>query len=395
MTAIAFVTDQHYDVSRRFEETVRVHKWIAEKIAERKPDVILLGGDIFERRSVPEDRNAAEQWLLSLAETAEVVAVVGNHELTNDCTIFNDLKAKHPITFYDRPTVHRVGDLNIACLPWPRKAQLLAAVTADIGPERLNEISSDLLTDVLRGLGVQARAAGGRTVFLGHVMMDGSKVATGQPLAPGMDFSLGLTNVGLVGAEAYFLGHIHMFQEWTINGAPCLYGGSSTRKTFGETEAKYFHIATLGDGPVTIEHIPTPCTPMLLFEGTFSENHGIVWQANESLPISSTEQPDIAALVKGAEVRVRYQTASDQREVAKVAIQDIERQMRNAGAVDVKIEEVVIPVTHARAPEITQVLAIKDQLPVLWKTMSDVPPLDRQDRLFAKLAQLEVEAQSL
>jgi len=69
------VADVHFDRTSRWEETLRLTQEIVE-IAEREAvGLITIGGDIFERQSTPEERNAVAAWLEDLATFAPVVAI--------------------------------------------------------------------------------------------------------------------------------------------------------------------------------------------------------------------------------------------------------------------------------------------------------------------------------
>src|SRR3989304_1470966 len=141
------VADVHFDRTSRWEETLRLTQEIVE-IAERA-----AGGPIWERQATPEERNAVAAWLEDLATFAPVVGVYGNHDSPLDLDIFQRIEAKHRIIFAARPAVHVVAGTAAACLPWPQKAQLLAALDRPAGVEETGAIASELLRDVLRGLG--------------------------------------------------------------------------------------------------------------------------------------------------------------------------------------------------------------------------------------------------
>src|SRR3989304_1330320 len=118
------VADVHFDRTSRWEETLRLTQEIVE-IAEREAvGLITIGGDIFERQSTPEERNAVAAWLEDLATFAPVVGVYGNHDSALDLDIFQRIEAKHRIIFAARPAVHVVAGTAVACLPWPPKAPL-------------------------------------------------------------------------------------------------------------------------------------------------------------------------------------------------------------------------------------------------------------------------------
>ena len=60
---VAVVADSHFDEASRFEECQRLHAWIADDMAARGVDVVLHGGDLYERRSTPAERRSAAEML--------------------------------------------------------------------------------------------------------------------------------------------------------------------------------------------------------------------------------------------------------------------------------------------------------------------------------------------
>jgi DNA repair exonuclease SbcCD nuclease subunit len=391
VTRIALISDQHFDVSSRWQEHLRIMGWIAEDLRARSVDLIALGGDLFEKRPCPIETSAAARWIMELAEIAPVIGVYGNHDVAHSLDVMSQLRTRHPVVIADRPMVHFAceGRLAVACLPWPRRAQIIAHLNGVGGSELINEVATDALRAVIRGLSVEMDAhAPAERVFLGHVQMRSAVVSTGQPLAPGADFELGLDDLGLLRADAYLLGHIHRGNagEWSIGDAPVIYPGSPRRNTYGEIEAKAYVIVEVGDGPARTEVIETPATPMVHLTATLRD---ILAQEDGStlrdLEIVDAPYPD----VRGAEVRFRYSIPSDEREIGKARAVAWRDSLIGEGAVDVKVEEVVIPVVRARAPEVAAALTLDDKLAALWKSRGDVP--ERADALLAKTRLIEEE----
>ena len=208
MTTIAMISDQHFDSSSRWEEHLRIMSWVSADLRARRPDAILLGGDLFERRPNPEEMRAAIEWVRELADVADVCMIYGNHEPHESLFPFSKLRASHEIALFSEPGVWRRSWGDVACLPWPRRAELLARL-GDVSHEQANEVAHGALQSVLRGLGAELRRQSGARIFLGHVQMRAARVSSGQPLEVGAPFELGLEDLSLVGADAYLIGHIH------------------------------------------------------------------------------------------------------------------------------------------------------------------------------------------
>lgn len=401
---VAVVSDSHFDTASRFEECIRIHDWIADDIKKRDVHLLLHAGDVFERKSNPQERIAVANWLMKVADHCPVVIVRGNHDVVGDLEIFGRLETTHPVYVQEGAGVQEVeipaidDIVSVAAIAWPRKAELLALL-GDVSHEEAEQTAGDALRNVLRGLGMQMSANSGPKVLLMHAMVCGSRVSTGQPLV-GCDMEIGIDDLGLAGADFYALGHIHMGQDWAFNGAPIAYPGSPRRTAYGELEEKGYILVELSQGfpqgwDVTWQRVPTPATRMLLLEANFTPEHGMVWIANESLPLPQAKAPDWEPLLYGAEVRIRYNVEADHRDAAKETARAIEADVLGRYfALAVKVEEVVIAHSRARMPEIATAHTLTDKLNLLWKARNTVPDAVRATRLLGRAVELETEARN-
>lgn len=369
--------DHHFSEHSRFAECKRVHQWMVEEVRRRKPAAFLSGGDIYESASTPLERAAVAEWLTAIAEVCPIVLSRGNHDRPFELGLLRRLRTKHPIIVEERCGVHYVGGAAIAVLAWPERATLLAqlgsAADADMA-------AGDALRAVLRGLGAELAAYDGPKVLLTHCMLDGSKTSLGQPLI-GASMNVGLADLALSNADFVIASHVHMPQEYYYGNTQFLYAGSPFRTAFGEVEQKSIVELTLGnEGTALWERIPTPATPMLLGEDE--------WRDGEWLCGWTGLDPDQAS---GAEIRLRWRVPSDQREEARRAVMQVRDDLLSRSAVSVKLDEVVIAVTRARAPQISAAKTLREKLDVLWTARNDVPDAARRERLLSKLAQVEQE----
>lgn len=413
MTLIACVSDSHFDHASRFEECVRLHDWIAADLERRHPDLICHAGDVFERKSTPEERLAVARWLRRLADIAPVLIVRGNHDVLGDLPIFARLRGRHPVHVEEAASVHVINGIAVAALAWPRKSEILAHVAGQAG----DELAAEALRAVLRGLGDQLAQHEGPRLLLAHAMVRASRTSTGQPLV-GCDFELGLEDLALARADAYLLGHIHLGQDWLVqhrnagslacdggtnaDGAPVIYPGSPRRTAYGETELKgYVHLGIDPDqcgcplafkrgacgscenrGRVTWDRAYTPATPMFLLDYEWTAD-GMFCHDGAQL-----HEADLPPL-ESAEVRFRYRVASDQRDAARAAAAEIKAEWLALGAADVKVEEEVIAVNRARLPEVARMRTLADKLCALWRHRGNEPEPERRERLLAKAESLK------
>lgn len=315
---IAIVADSHFDEHSRFDECVRLHDWIADDARARGVDVVLHAGDVFERKSTPAERNAFAAWVTRIASFAPVVIVRGNHDALRDLQIFGGLESVFAVVVEEAADAHVVTgasgeSIAVACLAWPRKAELLAsgAFGDDEGA------AGRALRSVLAGFRDDFAAIAKRDgemprVLLTHAMVRGSMTSVGQPLV-GCDMELGLEDLAIAGADLIALGHIHMPQAWDVAGVPAVYPGSPRRTAFGEVEDKGYVVAEF-DGPrlVSWERVVAPATPMVLLD--------------VHVAADGTVSPVDLSGLDGAEVRLRVHGAAS----ARTAIRDASSELRAA-----------------------------------------------------------------
>jgi exonuclease SbcD len=405
---IAVIGDSHFDETSRFDECVRIHEWIAQDIRARGVELVLHAGDVFERKSTPRERRAVADWLRSVADVAPVVVVRGNHDVVGDLSIFSRLRTRHPITVEEGAATYVVAGVAVACLAWPRKAELLSRL-GTTSHEQGELGAREALRAVLLGLGQQLAEFNGPRVLLSHAMVRGSRVSTGQPLL-GCDMELGLEDLSLVGADAIALGHIHLGQDWSVENdgaiAPVFYPGSPRRTAYGETESKGYVVVSVdeevcgwkrGRGQaaegraMTWERIETPCAPMLLLTGEFV---GSSMDPNGPDRVDEIwYHPDSRdADVQGAEVRVRYLVTSDERGLARADEARLRADLVARGAAAVKIEAEVVATSTARAPEVAAAVTLAAKLHAVWRARGDIPDEARAARLISMAHGLEEDA---
>lgn len=370
---IAIIADSHFDERSRFDECIKVHNWIAGDAAIRGCTAWLHAGDVYHRKSTEIERKAVIEW----AERMQLfvgsgVIVRGNHDRPLDLWPLGRLETndyQHEVRVVESVGIVSVEGVTVQCLPWPNRANLLGE-----SREQSEQDIADALRDVVRGLS-RPRSNAPR-ILLAHAMVRGSTTSTGQPLV-GCDCEIGLEDLALCESDFYALGHVHMPQDWTVNGSPCVYPGSPRRTAFGEVEPKGYVIVEF-DGPRLVgwERVETPCAPMLLLEAAYSVDDGFAHTAYGYDP-------------NGAEIRLRYTAAQEHRELARVAASEERDSLIARGAISVKLDEVVTVDTRARVPEVATARSLQDQLTAYWDSQSDAPDAARRVRLLDKLRTLE------
>ncbi len=416
---IAIISDTHDDINSRWEETQRIKTWFVGDIKQRQVNSVLHCGDFGPivpiRQFKPVERLAVADFIKQITDHCAFYGVRGNHDLYLDDEIFNRLKTQYPARITEAPEVRVITANNgaqfaVAGMPWPVKGELMARLdalcgceqgqtrgecqacdNAGLSPEQKEQITADLMRNVFLGLGARLRALDMPSIFIMHAMVRESRVSTGQPICPGQDFEIGQEDIGSVGADFTALGHVHLGEgnEWSWHGATIAYVGSPRRTNWGERETKSYILLEIDTNIVNASpgaqikwtRVPIPCTPMLAFDCAWTPEHGFLYEGTTFFPDCAAEQ--------GAELRLRYTVEGDYRDAAKQAAIQLDKELREHGCIDVKIEEQVIQTTRARVEEITSAQTMEEKLQVLWKSRDDIPSADRQERLFTKLSEIE------
>jgi DNA repair exonuclease SbcCD ATPase subunit/DNA repair exonuclease SbcCD nuclease subunit/intein/homing endonuclease len=390
---IVITADTHLDESNRWDEQLRLLDWLVGDIAEREPALICHAGDLFERRPSRGERAMAADWFRRLADISPVLAVNGNHSGPEYLAPLNSsfpreklaellgwapsmsspVAGRFPVTVESGADVHVIAGCAVACLSWPSRAALLAATNLSNGWAQ--QVGHHDMQNVLRHLGATLESHPGPRILISHATVTGARTQTGFE-ALGTDFEISLSDLSLAHADAMILGHIHdaELNRWDIDGAPVTYCGSSRHCNWGERGNCYYVVVDIPDdrsGPATVEYVRVPATPMVDLEAEWTPDG---WA---SIPEGT---------VAGAEVRLRYKVAIEQREVAAKAAAEVANELVNRyGAVSVKLEPITKVVTRARAPDVGTAREVPDKLQALWKHQHSTPEPEITARLLSRL----------
>lgn len=356
MIRIAHLADSHLDERDDLEDNVRTHLAAIEVVREAKPSAVFHAGDLHNRKSSPEVREAAREILARLAEVAPVVLVRGNHDSEGDLRIYGALRTAHRVHVAERPGWLRIpaADLVVFVLPWPEKVWL--ATRAGEGIEGTNARANAALRAVLGGVRAKVGKLSAEAVCVGvgHVMVGGSRLSTGQTLI-GDAVEVAPADLSETGAVVWALGHIHAAQEFP---GGVFYAGSPQRLTFGEPEEKGLRLYRIerdagaqgGGRLVESEFVPLPARRIVLLETDWTDDLSL-----EALRASSLE--DLLAFplacgpefgdYRGARVRLRYRVAPS--DVGLVPEAAIDEDLRRRGAVEVKLEAILAHETRIRS----------------------------------------------
>jgi exonuclease SbcD len=399
MIRLAHTSDLHIDERGRLEDVMAVLDAFLEQAEAAEVDLIVVAGDHFERRSTPAERNVLAGFLQNASAIAPVACVKGNHDAEEDLAIFNRLEVVNSVQVFDRPTaapgsaatwiVGRGRHVGILALPWFDKAHLVAGldatVDADETRERTIAAARDLLT-CLRAEASRLRSEGVVPILIGHLLVGGSEVSTGQTLI-GTTVELAPADLADVGAAYVALGHVHMTQEWA--GGRVAYSGSPHRCNFGEgREAKGWRLVTLSDEGEFLrnEFRELPARPMVLLEADWTDG------TEEQLSRQGGIDPNCFALmerdwVAGALVRFRYRIRAQDLHLVDEAV--IRKVFEADGAADVQIEAVVEAQVRVRSEEIVRAQTLYEKLDAYLASKGMNVDTPTRARLHAKVGLLE------
>jgi exonuclease SbcD len=378
-------SDSHFDQSKRFSDVIAMHEKIVALARAREVNLVLHGGDFFERRSTAAERAALADWLQAITEVAPLYGVKGNHDQAGDLEIFNRLRTRHPLRIEERATLpgaapiwnlaggDRVGLLGLA---WVNKAHLVAGLpaTSDITEtQRLTIEAMRQLLTCLRAEASRIRSEGATPLFVSHAMIGGSIASSGQPLI-GQTVEVSPADIADIGAAYAALGHIHLHQSWL--GGRVAYSGNSTRHDHGEVQdPKGVRIVEIHNGQiVSSEFVELPARRIVHIEAGRRDGVLVV---------------DDTYVEPGDLVRLRYHVPAE--ELHTVDEDQIRSALLARGAHEVKLEAIVEQSARVRSELIVEA---KDSFQKIeaWLAAKEIEIDDAaRERIRVKLAAIEAE----
>ncbi|MFH1834212.1 MAG: metallophosphoesterase [bacterium] len=371
------------------EEQVAQLIWIGEDAAKRGALAMLHGGDLFDgangsRPSTPAERNAAIKVVTAWAEMTQVAIVRGNHDHAGDLLFLGRLRTRHPVVVFDAPATVTMlsGQIQVACLPWPRKAHLATWSGIKSGPD-LNAALVAGLRSVLGGL--SEWGPGAVKVLLAHAELGSAVLDNGQPVIGRCDVALGESDLLGVGADVVLLGHIHRHQV-LADGRIC-YAGAPRPNKFGEVGPHGYCLVDVEPGGVpSIEHISAPGRKMVTIDAEWI-GRDLTCDGDGIVDVDLFDGiPDMGGL-SGQSVRLAYEVDESEREIAKVKAEEIRAKLLAAGAHSVKIVPTIKTTQRVRSRAMVAAATSEDRLRAYWESRGASPT--REQSIIEKLAEIE------
>lgn len=363
----------------RAAECRRILDHIALNAAEVKPTVIIIAGDIFDRRSSPEERLYLAEFLMHLSAIAPVYAINGNHDDILDVKLFRqEYGWADDIEIVTEPCVRYLNDIALAFLPWPNLGNLAAAAGAGASIAIRREAAKTALLDVVRGFRADLKP-GKPSLLIAHMPVTGASMDSGQPVSGGDEIALSADELLESSAGGALAGHIHLRQQIkSLDGRPVFYSGAPFRCNFGEAMGTKGGLIWDWNGTGwDVSPWDLPARKMILLEGKW-ENGGIAAFSDADLDL------------KDAEVRLRIEFPTEDRNAVRVIAAGMKQTLEAAGAFSVTVDERPIAVSRTRCAEITAARTTADKL-LAW---AQAAGLSVPEGALVKLAALETEVRS-
>lgn len=382
MIKLAHLADLHLngdDRNATLDEQVEWLEALGDHAATHGARAYLVAGDVFHAASTPDERNAAIRIVTAWARQAPVVIVRGNHDRPADLAYLAKIRTTNPVHVAERPEVLDVAGVRIACLPWPRKDELVARMPGADALQISNTVA-EAMRGILGGFAVAFQVSTGPRVLLAHLELGAALADSGQPLAGRCDVEMAEADLVATGAEYVALGHIHKAQELASGSwmtGVIRYAGSPRQTTFGEEVGKGYSLVALERGQrPEVEHVDSLARRLVTINGTWDAELG-------NLAFEQQEQTGTI----GAAIRISYEVTEHDRAKAAEDAANLRDALIEDGALSVKIDAKVTAVHRLRSAEIREARTTRAKVEALWAARGQQPA--RAAEILAKLDAIE------
>ena len=365
--------DFHLDEDRYFADTAQCLEWFVSDSIRASVDLFVINGDLTTYKATIKERNFWVDRLVEMANHAPVILVAGNHgaELEGDLYVFGRAKGKHPIYLCTEPEFIELGEAAVAVFPYPRKAVVAG------NEHSLGETFARQLDEFNRRF---EQRPGCYKLFFGHFGVAGARVSSGQPLV-GRCAEYPLDPLRSLKAQYVGLSHIHLRQQL----APRVwYAGSLSRCDYSEVEDKGYHLVTLHApdlrpdlSDLDVEFRMSPTRRMVELHAVYEDGELRLPDNLDLLTLKDSRVKVVVTVPNGPDHLLSREHQEDLREKLLAA---------NPAELKVKIEhDADLP---AEPAPIAAARSAEEKLRAYW-AMKGAPPVDRQERLLLKLAEVE------
>jgi DNA repair exonuclease SbcCD nuclease subunit len=370
---ISHCGDIHVEEDRYFGDTAQCLEWFVEDAIHANTDLFVVDGDLTTYKQTIKERNLWVETLIQMGNHAPVILVAGNHgkELDGDLHVLARAKAAHPIYLCTEPEFIELDDAAVAVFPYPRKAEIAG------NAHSLGEAFAQQLDEFNRRF---EQRPGYYKLFFGHFGVAGARVSSGQPLV-GRCAEYPLDPLRSLKAQYVGLSHIHLRQQL----APRVwYAGSLSRCDYSEVEDKGYHLVTLHApdflpdlSDLDIKFRVSPTRRMVELHAVYENGELRLPDNMDPLTLKDSRVKVVVTVPNGPDHLLSREQQENLREKLLAA---------NPAELKVKIEhDAELP---AEPAPIAAARSAEEKLRAYW-TMKGAPPVDRQERLLTKLAEVE------
>lgn len=371
----AHTGDAHLQEDHYFGDTAQCLEWFAADAIRSNVNLFVVNGDLTTYKATIKERNLWIDTLIRMANHAPVVLVAGNHgaELTGDLYVYAKAKGEFPIYLCTEPEFIELDGAAIAVFPYPRKAEFVGgheeASLQEAFTEQLEEFNQRF-----------ARRPACFRLFFGHFGVTGARVSSGQPLV-GRCAEYPLDPLRHLQAQYVGLSHIHLRQQL----APRVwYAGSLSRCDYSEEEDKGYHLVTLKEprlqadlSDLDVDVRVSPTRRMVELQA-FYENGDFHFRTSpDPSRLRDARVKVVVSIPKGLHVSLGREDQERLRE-----------QLLEANPAELKVKIEREPETEAETTAVSVARTAEDKLRAYW-ALKGAPPVDQQQRLLSKLAQVE------
>jgi|SRR5271157_3010260 len=365
--------DFHLDEDHYFADTAQCLEWVVADAIRASVDFFVVNGDLTTYKATIKERNFWIDRLVEMADHAPVILVARNHgaELEGDLYVFGRAKGKHPIYLCTEPEFIELGEASIAVFPYPRKAEMAG------NEHSLGETFARQLDEFNRRF---EQLPGSYKLFFGHFGVAGARVSSGQPLV-GRCAEYPLDPLRSLRAQYIGLSHVHLRQQL----APRIwYAGSLSRCDYSEVEDKGYHLVTL-NGPglcpnlsdLSVEFRMSPTRRMVELHAVYEDGELRLPDNLDPLTLKDSRVKVVVTVPNGPDHLLSREQQEKLREKL-LAANPAELKVKIEHDADLASEPAPIAAAHSAG----------EKLRAYW-TMKGLPPAERQERLLAKLAEVE------
>ena len=370
---ISHCGDIHVEEDRYFGDTAQCLEWFVEDSIHANTNLFVVDGDLTTYKQTIKERNLWVEALIQMGNHAPVILVAGNHgkELDGDLHVLARAKAAHPIYLCTEPEFIDLGEASVAVFPYPRKAEMAG------NEDSLGKAFARQLDEFNRRF---EQRPGCYKLFFGHFGVAGARVSSGQPLV-GRCAEYPLDPLRSLKAQYVGLSHIHLRQEL----APRVwYAGSLSRCDYSEVEDKGYHLVTL-NGPglcpdlsdLSVEFRMSPTRQMVELRAVYEDGE---LRLPDNLDLATLKDSRVKVVVtvpNGPDHLLSREQQENLREKL-LAANPAELKVKIEHDADLLAEPAPIAAAHSA----------EEKLRAYW-AMKGFPPVARQERLLAKLADIE------